>query len=91
MLGRSISRVASRGIKTNYGARVERVSSNTLINQRADIGRAGFSRSRDDFMNTQKKSETLAYPEDALITEYGAAKVCFDYNLYLCEVYKNGN
>ena len=75
MLGRSISRVSCRGIKTNYGARVERVSSNTLINQRNDIGRAGFSRSKDDYMVTQKKSATLAYPEDALITEYGAAKV----------------
>lgn len=75
MIRRGITNVSSRGIKTNFGARIERNTSNTLINQRSEIGRSGFSKAKIDYMSQQKKSHTLAYPEDALITEYGGAKV----------------
>ena len=75
MLGR-LSRTSRRAIKTMFGQHTERGDVSTLINQRKDIGgRGGYKKAKDAYEKRQMKSHTLAYPEDALITEYGAAKV----------------
>merc|ERR1712226_22964 len=70
-----LSRTSRRAIKTMFGQHVERGEVSTLINQRADIGgRMGYKKAKDAYEKRQMKSHTLAYPEDALITEHGAAK-----------------
>jgi len=75
MIRRGVQITQKRMIKKMFGQSGSGIASNTTINQRAEIGRTGFTRKYEDHYNAQKKSHTLAYPEDALITEYGAAKV----------------
>merc|ERR1719445_2684826 len=39
----------------------------TAFNHKNEVGRGGFTKQKDDFMSHSKKTETLAYPEDAII------------------------
>ena len=50
-------------------------SSKVLTNNQKTLTQASLTRAKDDCVKGTKKSATLAYPEDALITHHAAAKV----------------
>merc|ERR1712037_29928 len=73
IMQRRIVTTSTRGIKSMWG---HNTPSNTkvLTNNQKTLTQASLTRAKDDFVKGTKKSATLAYPEDALITHHAAAK-----------------
>merc|ERR1712019_326543 len=73
IMQRRIVTTSTRGIKSMWG---HNVPSNTkvLTNNQKTLTQASLTRAKDDYVKGTKKSATLAYPEDALITHHAAAK-----------------
>ena len=63
-----------RSMKTQ-GGQGDRGHVPTAFNHKDGVGRGGFNKQKDDFMSHSKKTETLAYPEDAIINVESATEV----------------
>lgn len=68
------SGVTCRSMKTQ-GGQGDRGHVPTAFNHKDGVGRGGFTRQKDDFMSHSKKTETLAYPEDAIINVESSTEV----------------
>ena len=63
-----------RSMKTQ-GGQGDRGHVPTAFNHKDGVGRSGFTKQKDDFMSHSKKTETLAYPEDAIINVESSTEV----------------
>ena len=63
-----------RSMKTQ-GGQGDRGHVPTAFNHKDGVGRGGFTKQKDDFMSHSKKTETLAYPEDAIINVESSTEV----------------
>ena len=63
-----------RSMKTQ-GGQGDRGHVPTAFNHKAEVGRAVFTKQKNDYMSKAKKSSTLAYPEDAIINVESSTEV----------------
>ena len=68
------SSTGCRSMKTQ-GGQGDRGHVATPFNHKAEVGRSVFTKQKEDFMSHSKKTETLAYPEDAVINVESATEV----------------
>ena len=81
-LGARSGAIGCRSMKT-MGGQGDRGHVATPFNHKAQVGRAGFTKQKEDFLSGSKKTETLAYPEDAVINVESATEVNTDYLLLI--------